>query len=75
MLFGIQELIHLLTQKESQLMQSSTGATSTDKIEGMEELEGGEASVREFLIKKNSKNIGIPIEKTWSSRKDTNCND
>ena len=38
-------------------------ATSTDKIEGMEELEGGEASVREFLIKKNSKNIGIPIEK------------
>ena len=38
-------------------------ATSTDKIEGMEELEGGEASVREFLIKKNSKNVGIPINK------------
>ncbi|MFL2940897.1 MAG: Trk system potassium transporter TrkA [Candidatus Poseidoniales archaeon] len=38
-------------------------ATSTDKIEGMEELEGGEASVREFLIKKNSKKIGLPIEK------------
>ena len=38
-------------------------ATSTDKIEGMEELEGGEASVREFFIKKNSKNVGIPINK------------
>ena len=38
-------------------------ATSTDKIEGMEELEGGEASVREFLIKSNSKNVGIPIGK------------
>ena len=38
-------------------------ATSTDKIEGMEELEGGEASVREFLIKNNSKNVGIPISK------------
>ena len=31
-------------------------ATSTDEIEGMEELEGGDASVREFLIKnKNGK--------------------
>ena len=38
-------------------------ATSTDKIEGMEELEGGEASVREFLINNNSKNVGIPISK------------
>ena len=38
-------------------------ATSTDKIEGMEELEGGEASVREFLIKNNSKNVDIPISK------------
>ena len=38
-------------------------ATSTDKIEGMEELEGGEASIREFYIKSKSKNIGIPIIK------------
>ena len=38
-------------------------ATSTDKIEGMEELEGGEASIREFYIKSKSKNIGIPIGK------------
>ena len=29
----------------------------------MEELEGGEASVREFLIKSNSKNVGTPISK------------
>ena len=29
----------------------------------MEELEGGEASVREFLIKNKSKNIGTPIVK------------
>ena len=33
------------------------------KIEGMEELEGGEASIREFYIKSKSKNIGIPIIK------------
>tara|TARA_Y100001970_G_scaffold104120_1_gene130451 strand:+ start:4420 stop:5784 length:1365 start_codon:yes stop_codon:yes gene_type:complete len=38
-------------------------ATSTDKIEGMEELEGGEASIREFYIKSKSKNIGVPIIK------------
>ena len=45
-------------------------ATSTDEIEGMEELEGGDASVREFLIKnkngrigKKLKDLGIP-EKT-----------
>ena len=42
-------------------------ATSTDEIEGLEELEGGDASVREFLIKdKNGmvgrklKDLGIP---------------
>ena len=41
--------------------------TSTEEIEGMEELEGGDASVREFLIKENNgktnkklKNLGIP---------------
>ena len=38
-------------------------ATSTDEVEGMEELEGGEASVREFLVKGQSKKIGIPIKK------------
>jgi len=37
-------------------------ATSTDEVEGMEELEGGEASVREFLVKGQSKKIGIPIK-------------
>ena len=42
-------------------------ATSTDEIEGLEELEGGDASVREFLIKDNNgmvgrklKDLGIP---------------
>ena len=33
-------------------------ATSTDEIEGMEELEGGDASVREFLIKNNNGKTG-----------------
>ena len=37
-------------------------ATSTDEVEGMEELEGGEASVREFLVKNKSKKLGIPIK-------------
>ena len=44
-------------------------ATSTDKIEGMEELEGGEASIREFFIKTKSKNIGIPIGKLGVPKK------
>ena len=42
-------------------------ATSTDEIEGMEELEGGDASIREFLIKgsngktdKKLKDLKIP---------------
>jgi len=33
-------------------------ATSTDEIEGMEELEGGDASVREFLIKNSNGKTG-----------------
>ena len=33
-------------------------ATSTDEIEGLEELEGGEASVREFLIKSGNGKTG-----------------
>ena len=42
-------------------------ATSTDEIEGLEELQGGDASIREFLIKgsngktgKKLKNMKIP---------------
>ena len=36
-------------------------ATSTDEIEGMEELEGGDASVREFLIKNKNGKTGKKI--------------
>ena len=36
-------------------------ATSTDEIEGMEELEGGDASVREFLIKDKNGKTGKKI--------------
>ncbi len=37
-------------------------ATSTDEIEGLEELEGGDASVREFLIKNNNGTIGRKLK-------------
>ncbi len=36
-------------------------ATSTDEIEGLEELEGGDASVREFLIKSGNGKTGKKI--------------